>query len=159
MFERFSREARRAVTAAVEEAERRGDTSVGTEHLLLGAVAAARPGADLVGKPIDVLRDAWMEMDRAALESTGIELDMDIESAATKHRKGHVPFTGGAKQVLEDTLREAIGMGSRRLEPEHILIALTLRSPKDPAIRLLEQAGLSPDAIRTDLIQSLRRSA
>jgi ATP-dependent Clp protease ATP-binding subunit ClpC len=158
LFERFSRDARRAVTAAVEEAERRGDPSVGTEHLLVGVVSSAAPGIDLIGASVDRLRDAWGAMDVAALAATDVEIELPIEPLATR-RNGHLPLTGGAKQVLEDTLREAIGMGSRRLEPEHILIALTLRPPRDGAIRLIVQAGLSPDTIRTDLIQSMRRSA
>jgi ATP-dependent Clp protease ATP-binding subunit ClpA len=97
-------------------------------------------------------------MDQAALAATGVEIELLVDPAPTR-RSGHLPLTGGAKQVLEDTLREAIGRGSRRLEPEHILIALTLRAPRDSAIRLIERAGLSPDTIRADLIQSLRRSA
>ncbi len=36
MFNRFSKSARQAVTAAVDEAHARGDRRVGTEHLLLG---------------------------------------------------------------------------------------------------------------------------
>jgi ATP-dependent Clp protease ATP-binding subunit ClpA len=158
LFERFTREARRAVTAAVEEAEKRGDASVGTEHLLIGVVSSAAPGSNLIGASVDTLREALAAIDQAALEATGVDADLPIDPVHN-HRRGHLQFTGGAKRVLEDTLREAIGMGSRRLEPEHILIALTLRPPRDPAIRLLERAGLSPDAIRTDLIHSLRRSA
>ena len=158
MFERFSREARRAVTAAVEEAERRGDPSVGTDHLLIGVIGSAAPGSDLIGASVETLREARAEMDQAALAATGVDADLLVEPVPNR-RRGHLPFTGGAKQVLEDTLREAIGMGSRRLESEHIVIALTLRPLRDPAIRLLEQAGLSPDGIRTDLIQSMRRSA
>lgn len=158
MFERFSREARRAVTAAVEEAEERGDPYVGTEHLLIGVVRSAPPGVDLVGTPIETLREAWQAIDQAALEATGIDADLEIEVPPTR-RRGHRPFTGGAKQVLEETLREAIELDSKRLEPEHIVIALTLRPPHDPAVRLLHRAGLSPDAIRADLIQSLRRTA
>lgn len=146
------------MTAAVEEAEVRGDAYVGSEHLLIGVVASAAPGTDLIGVSVDDLRDAWTVIDHAALAATGVEVDLPI-SPPPGRRRGHRPFTGGAKQVLEGTLREAIGMGSRRLEPVHIMIALTLRPPRDTAIRLLEQAGLSPDAIRTDLIQSIRRSA
>jgi ATP-dependent Clp protease ATP-binding subunit ClpC len=158
LFERFTREARRAVTAAVEEAERRGDPSVGTEHFLIGVVFSAAPGIDLIGASLDTLREAWAAMEQAALEATGVDADLPMDPVPNR-RRGHLPFTGGAKQVLEDSLREAVGMGSRRLEPEHIVIALTLRPPSDPVIRLLGSAGLSPDAIRTDLIRSMRRSA
>ncbi len=158
MFERFSREAKRAVTAAIEEAEQRGDSHIGTDHLLVGVVASAAPEVDLVGVSVDSLRDAWLEMDRAALEATGVDADLAPTPAPTR-RRSHIPFTSGAKQVLEDTLREATTLRSRRLEPEHMVIALTLRPPRDPAIRLFGYAGLSPDTIRAELIQSLRRSA
>lgn len=158
MFERFSREAKRAVTAAVEEAEQRGDSHIGTDHLLVGLVASIAPGVDLVGASADDLRNAWLAADRAALEATGVEIDLPSEPGPSR-RRGHIPFTGGAKQVLMDTLREATALKSRRLEPEHMVIALTLRPPHDPAIRLLDAAGLSADAIRADLIETLRRSA
>ncbi len=158
MFERFSREAKRAVIAAIEEAEQRGDSHIGTEHLLVGLVASSPPGSDLVGVSAADLRTAWLEIDRAALEATGVEVDLPVEPDPYR-RRGHIPFTGGAKQVLQDTLREATALGSRRLEPEHMVIALTLRPPHDPAIRLFEAAGLCPDSIRAELIESLRRSA
>jgi hypothetical protein len=112
---------------------------------------------DLIGITTDELRSAWHAMDRAALEATGIALGPTPDG--TPSRRKHIPFTGGAKDTLTATLREAINLGSRRLEPEHMLIALTLRSPRDPAIRLLNAAGLNPDAIRADVIRSLRRSA
>ena len=131
---------------------------MGTEHLLIGVVASAAPGTDIIGTSVDTLRKAWAAIDQAALAATGVEAELPTKPIPGR-RRGHLPFTGGAKQVLEDTLREAIGMGSRRLDPEHIVIALTLRPPRDAAIRLLERAGLSADAIRSDLIEAMRRSA
>jgi ATP-dependent Clp protease ATP-binding subunit ClpA len=157
LFERFTKEARNVVTAAVAEAERRGDDHVGTDHLLAGLCAITDPGLSWIGIGIEELRTTWLEVDRTALEATGIVLNPS--PGPTAPRRGHIPFTSGAKETLAATLREAIGLGSRRLEPEHILIALTLRSPRDPAIRLLDAAGLSPDAIRAEVIRLLRRSA
>ncbi|MEU0934049.1 MULTISPECIES: Clp protease N-terminal domain-containing protein [unclassified Embleya] len=40
-------------------------------------------------------------------------------------RTGHVPFTPGAKRVLEQSLRETIERGQRHIGDEHILLALT----------------------------------
>ncbi len=73
MFEHFSKEAKRAVNAAVEEAESRGDSYVGTEHLLIGVVASAAPGTDLIGTSVETLREAWAAIDQAALAATGVE--------------------------------------------------------------------------------------
>jgi ATP-dependent Clp protease ATP-binding subunit ClpA len=157
LFERFSREARNVVTAAVAEAERRGDDHVGTDHLLAGLCATSDPSISPVGIGIEELRTIWLGLDRAALEATGIPID--LPTGMPRSRTGHIPFTSGAKETLTATLRETLELGSRKLEPEHILIALTLRSPRDPAIRLLDAAGLNPDAIRAEVIRSLRKTA
>ncbi|MET7300377.1 Clp protease N-terminal domain-containing protein [Embleya sp. NPDC005575] len=42
-------------------------------------------------------------------------------------RTGHVPFTPGAKKVLEQSLRESVARGQRHIGDEHILLALTAR--------------------------------
>jgi hypothetical protein len=64
---RFTRPARIAVTAAVEEAERRRDGHIGTEHLMLGLArsdapvlaatlreAGVDPAAVRAGRPVEV---------------------------------------------------------------------------------------------------------
>jgi len=43
MFERFTRDARAVVHAAVAEAQERDDRHVGTEHLLLALTARTQP--------------------------------------------------------------------------------------------------------------------
>ncbi|MFI6581834.1 Clp protease N-terminal domain-containing protein [Embleya sp. NPDC050493] len=42
-------------------------------------------------------------------------------------RTGHVPFTSGAKKVLEQSLRESVARGERHIGDEHVLLALTAR--------------------------------
>jgi ATP-dependent Clp protease ATP-binding subunit ClpA len=158
MFEKFSPDARKAVVTATAEAEGRGDAYVGSEHLLLG-VGVARPDlATAIGTSAEPLRDALASLDRSALEAAGVSVT--LESPDRRDVKtGHRPFTSGAKEVLKDSLREMIGMESRHIEPEHILLALTVRSAHDPALRVLEVLGLSSDTIRADVRQMMRRSA
>ena len=68
MFERFTREAREIVTTAVDEAELRGDSRVGTEHLLVAAAAA--PGLAGILPTKEELRE---ELD-VEVDSVGREL-------------------------------------------------------------------------------------
>jgi ATP-dependent Clp protease ATP-binding subunit ClpA len=42
-------------------------------------------------------------------------------------RPTHTPFTPGAKQVLEQSLRQALARGDKHIGDEHILLALTAR--------------------------------
>ena len=71
MFERFTRNARLVVTHAVEEAESRGDTRIGTEHLLIG-VARSRSLEGLM-PDVESLRAELEQMDREALASVGLD--------------------------------------------------------------------------------------
>ena len=54
MFNQFSKAARAAVAAAVDEAQRRGDTRIGTEHLLLEGMRRVDEGsAHVASAPLD----------------------------------------------------------------------------------------------------------
>jgi hypothetical protein len=113
MFERFTHQARAVVTVAVREAERRRDHHVGTEHLLLGVIAADDPltAPVIAGAGMDLQRgrQALDAADRAALAAVGVDVRVLPEPEPEPLRRGpfgrlrrkHVPFTGGAKQALE----------------------------------------------------------
>jgi ATP-dependent Clp protease ATP-binding subunit ClpA len=49
MFERFTEQSREVVTAGRQEAARMGHHYIGTEHLLLGLLAARRPDGEAAG--------------------------------------------------------------------------------------------------------------
>ncbi len=157
MFERFAKTAVRAVRAAVSTAHHRGDPGIGTEHLLIGLVAHDRELAELVGSPAE-LTTALDHLDRAALAEVGIDVGVDPIRPPAEARP-HRPFTSGAKQVLEAALEEGVALGHRHLAPGHLLLALTRRGPNDSAIRLLDATGVDPDAVRSELLRRLRRSA
>jgi ATP-dependent Clp protease ATP-binding subunit ClpA len=87
VFERFTPAARQAVARAQHEAQAFAHPWIGTEHLLLGVLAADSPGAVLLaeaGVTLDSARAAletvvgrggFCEHDAAALRSVGIDLD------------------------------------------------------------------------------------
>ena len=73
MINRFSESARAAVSAAVDEAGRRGDPRVGTEHLLLGLLHDAdSPATRSMGIDLRSARQALDSMDSDALAAVGL---------------------------------------------------------------------------------------
>jgi len=162
MFERFTKEARNAVTAAVAEAEQRDTSRVGTEHLLLAVIATGSAHLSQLaslGLTEEVLRHELDEMESQALGSVGIDQQL-IESAMsaprTRTRRRHRPFTGAAKDVLRNALLEAEALGHRRIGGAHIMLAMTTLPPQDRVTRLLEAAGTGSSALRTALLTSMR---
>jgi ATP-dependent Clp protease ATP-binding subunit ClpA len=158
MFERFTKEARLVVTHAVEEAETRGDSRIGTEHLLI-AVARSRSLEGLM-PDVESIRTELDWMDRDALASVGLDPGL-IEAAgpARRKRSGHIPFTGGAKEILKDTLRAALDLGHRHIGAEHIALALTDVEGPDRATAALYGLDLEPAILRASLLRRAREAS
>src|SRR5918999_6589090 len=55
---------------------------------------------------------------------------------------GHIPFTPGAKKVLELSLREALALRHNYIGTEHILLGM-LREGRGGAARILREAGVN----------------
>ena len=153
MFNRFSKSARAAVAAAVNEARRRGDTRTGTEHLLLGLLHEADSSAvQAIGVDLDSARRVLQTMDVEALAAVGVEVDVaELHTRPATRSSGHRPFTAAARDVLRRTLAEAQRRGDRRLESVHLLLALLDCAPRDPACQLLGRLGVDPSVVRARL--------
>ncbi|MGZ4190612.1 MAG: Clp protease N-terminal domain-containing protein [Actinomycetota bacterium] len=155
MFERFDKDARAAVIlAAKEEAGRRGDRRVGTEHMLLGLLHDG-PSARLLGVTLDSARAASEGLDREALAAVGIEVET-LPSRPTspgKHRwLASTPLTSGARGVLvRSVLAARAGKASRRITTRHLLSGLLGCEPPDPAASLLDTLGVDREAVRARL--------
>lgn len=140
--ERFTKEAREAVKAAVREAEQVHAAEVGVEHLLLALLdAPVLTGFDL---PRDELETAFRDYrrkggltkaDAEALRGLGIDVDAVIESAeqalgagvlrpGPRRRWFGMPLEADFKKALENSLRESRDLGHNYLGVEHILLAL-----------------------------------
>jgi ATP-dependent Clp protease ATP-binding subunit ClpA len=155
VLERFDKDARRAVMlAAKDEAKRRGDRRIGTDHLLLGllhdpeSVAVRTLGVDLTSA-----RAASEALDRAALAAIGIDLG-DRSLATPVQAARHAPLTSGARTVLQLSLDQARQGRSRRIQARHLLLALLARQRPDPAAELLHALGVDPSAARDRLAES-----
>jgi ATP-dependent Clp protease ATP-binding subunit ClpA len=173
MFERFTDDARQAVTLAQEEAVALHHGWIGTEHLLLGVLRGGAGGARLLqGFGVDhaAVRDevertigrGESDIDRDALATLGIDLDAVRErverafgpgalSRGRGCRRGllgpHVPFTPRAKKALELTVRESLGLGSREITGEHVVLGL-LREGDGVAAEILTARGVTLEAAR-----------
>jgi ATP-dependent Clp protease ATP-binding subunit ClpA len=150
VFNRFSRAAREVVTWAIAEAARRGDRRVGTEHLLLGLLHDSA-AASALGVTLDAARAALQSLDLEALAAVGVGVDAGELPTAAAPSTGHLPFTAAAKNTLVQTLREAVRLGSRRLEPSHLLLALLAAERPDAAVDLVARLGVDPTVVRSRL--------
>ena len=154
MFERFTRDARQAVTAAQRAARELGHRRLGTEHLLLGIAAADDAAAATLaagGATPERLRAILADTAPAeALSAIGIDLEEVRRRAEASFGPGALErgrgrggndsprFTPQAKKALELGLREALALGDDYIGTEHVLLGVlrtcllyTSPSPRD----------------------------
>ena len=156
---------------AREEARRRGDRRVGTEHVVLGLLRGPEV-APVLGCDLGAAREALDAMDRDALGAVGIDTALDAPPLPTREpalggRRAimkavltdHLPMTPVAKRVIEEAgkdRRHGRGSGapwdpSPRWSRERVLTALLSLAPPDPAAALLYALDVNRDAVRTRL--------
>jgi hypothetical protein len=156
---------------AREEARRRGDRRVGTDHLML-ALLREPDVAQVLGCDLGAAREALDAMDRDALVAVGIDKALDAPPVPTREpalggRRAivkavlvdHLPMTPVAKRVLEESgkdRRRSRGSGapwdpSPRWSRDRVLIALLSLAPPDPAAALLDALEVNRDGVRTRL--------
>jgi len=139
MFERFTEEGRRVVVFAQEEARELRHAYIGTEHLLLGML---RQSAGPAGR---------------VLNSLGVELEpvrgdvVAIVGRGEEPAGGQIPFTPRAKQVLDLSLREALGLGHDHVGSEHLLLGL-VRVQEGVALQILAGLGAEPETVRAAVL-------
>jgi ATP-dependent Clp protease ATP-binding subunit ClpA len=176
VFERFTPDAREVVVLAQEEARALRHDAIGSEHLLLSLLRLDTPTTavlrrhgldhDAVAQAV-AARAGGEDLDGEALRTLGIDLDAvrdvaeatfgpgALDAPGRRRRRGspaHIPFTAGARKVLELSLREALAMRSRSISDGHI--ALGLLRGGGTGLSLLRERGVDPEALRTDLGRS-----
>ncbi len=153
MFERFTGDARDVVKGALAQAEADGAQSVDAEHVLLallereGGRASFALAALGLAERREPVRRALAEArrragltraDADALAGLGIDVSEIVARVEEAHgvgamsgdrrdRPGRRPgFGRSARNVLEKSLRLALGRHDRRIGDEHLLLALTV---------------------------------
>jgi ATP-dependent Clp protease ATP-binding subunit ClpA len=180
MFERFTKSARRAVVLAQEEARMLDQPQIGSEHVLIGLAgdggdpaATALRGAGVTGQSLRTLlrRMDGDPLDPGALALLGIDLDQVRRAAeerfgrgaldATPGRhspKGHIPFSGQAKKVLELAVRESMALGSGSISSGHLLLGI-IRDGDAGGARLLKEAGVDLSRLREETVALVQSEA
>jgi ATP-dependent Clp protease ATP-binding subunit ClpC len=145
MFERFTDRARRVVVLAQEEARLLNHNHIGTEHILLGLVHEDEGVAAQVLESLNIRLDAVRR-----------EVEELVDRGGSPPSE-HIPFTPGAKKVLELSLREAIERGHNYLGTEHILLGL-LREGEGVACQVLVKLGANLPSVRARVLQLVAES-
>jgi ATP-dependent Clp protease ATP-binding subunit ClpC len=167
IFNRFAREARTCVEAAVEEARMLGHDSVGDEDLLLGILRSdegvAAAALSSLGVTLEGAREESEEMLSDALSSIGISLEEVRRGAGDAFDMRipddrRIPFSPRAKKALEQALREAVRLRDNRIGTEHVLLGI-LGNEDGTAVRMLAGMGVSPEALEDRLYQLRGREA
>jgi len=167
IFNRFTKETRRCVVAAVEEARMLGHDSIGDEDLLLGILRAdegvAAEALSSLGVTLEGARKESEGMLSDALSSVGISLEElrreagdAFEMRIPDYRK--IPFSPKAKKVLERALREAGRLRDNHLGTEHVMLGI-LRDEDGKAVRMLARLGVSPEMLEDRLYELRGRAA
>ena len=174
MFERFTKEARAAVTGAQDVARECGSRTIDSRHLLVAVVesstevgVALRASGSEPPAFASLLRSELRAdgLDPEALAALGIDLDAvrdrveatfgpDALDAPRRGRRGHLPFTKDARKTIELSLREAIRLEQRTIRSAHLLLGLL--HADNPGRNALIRADVDIQTLRTALAQDAR---
>lgn len=144
---------------AGQEARRRGDRKIGTEHLAL-ALLMEPEIASAVGCDLEHARNTLEALDREALAAIGVGAALDAPPLPTLPRSGRPSrasirtlLSGGLRlsPAAKTVLRES-GKGMRRGHPhpgpQYVLAGLLELQPPDPAAALLTALGVDRASLK-----------
>ncbi len=136
MFEKFTERGRKVIIYAREEAEKRQNDYLGTEHLLLGLL---REEDSL---PMIIIKKMGL-----SAEELRMEVERNLPSGSNILTFGDIPFTPRAKKVLELAVEEARLLGHSYIGSEHLLIGL-IREDAGIAGKILRSLGANLLGVR-----------
>ena len=143
---------------AREEARRRGDRKVGTEHLIL-ALLKEPVLAQALGCDLQTARDTLDAMDHDALAAVGIgaafnappiPIDEPVKRSSRPTLKAvlrdRLPMTPAAKKAMEESYKEI--RRHHKPGPQQVLLTVLELEPPDPAAGLIAALGVDRAAAR-----------
>jgi ATP-dependent Clp protease ATP-binding subunit ClpC len=142
MNDKYTENAREAITKASEIAYQLSHNYVGTEHLLIGLLKAE-------GVASKVLEKNGVEVDKV------VELVNQLIAPNNTMEAVEVDgFTPRAKRILDQSYKEAIRLKAGLVGTEHILISL-LKESDCIAVRLLNTLGINIQKLYVDILTSI----
>lgn len=146
-MERYTPQAKEALSLAVGMAESLNHGYVGTEHLLIGLLQEG------TGVAARVLEENGVEESKVVeLVSQLISPNISVQMAE------NAAYTPRARRVIENSYREAVRFKAAQIGTEHILIAI-LREGDCVASRLLNTMGISVQKLYIDLLAAMGEDA
>ncbi len=141
--EYFSESTKRAITQAVETAQKYGSKMLNTEHLLLALLN------DEVVQ--EVLKAAKSDPDTLR---TLVEEELEKTKKESLSEKEVPEPSPRTKLVFELAFQESQELGKSYVGPEHLLLAL-IREGEGLAAQILRQAGLNHTKLRTAILKKV----
>lgn len=129
MFEKFTERGRKVIIYAKEEAEKRQNDYLGTEHLLLAILREED------GLPVAILKRMGITR-----EEIRMEVERNLPPGTDLMTFDDIPFTPRAKKVLELAVEEARLLGHNYIGSEHILLGL-IREEEGIGGKILRNLG------------------
>lgn len=136
MFEKFTERGRKVIIYAREEAEKRQNDYLGTEHLLLALLREEEGISGAIIKKMGI-----------STEEVRMEIERKLPYGTNVLTFGDIPFTPRAKKVLELAVEEARLIGHSYIGSEHLLLGI-LREDEGIAGRTLRSFGANLLAAR-----------
>jgi ATP-dependent Clp protease ATP-binding subunit ClpA len=152
MVRRRSHEVAKIVlVSAMEEARRRGDRRIGTDHLLLGLLHDPSSNAgEILGIDLESARAAAAELDMDALRQIGLD-PAGWPEWEPMRSKGRMALTSGARHILSIAWLDARRRKSREIDTKGFLRAILTEARPDPAAELLAALNVDIEAARAQL--------
>ena len=144
-MERFTQRARRVLSLAHQEAERSRQSSIGTEHLILGLMDEE---GGVAGR---VLRDLGMTPERVR------EMVERVSGPATTFDPNRIELAPETQQVLEYAIEEARRLSHHYIGTEHILLGLV--RVEGTGMEVLRRLGITGDQVRRQTRRVLNESS
>ena len=143
MWEPFTKLAQHSISLARDEANRLGNTDIGTEHILLGIIAQ---GDTVAVKALEILG--------VDLETIRREVEANVGRGAPPIRD-EMQFTPDSKRVIELAFEEARMQSHNYVGTESLLLGI-IREPDGLGGRVLKGAGVDATEVRARMTSLLR---
>jgi ATP-dependent Clp protease ATP-binding subunit ClpC len=140
----FTARIRNVLSLAREQAAQRNHDFVGTEHILLAIVVEGE------GVAATVIQALGADLRQIKLE---IENIIPVGSSGTPSGPD-VPYTSGAKRVLELAMAETVTLHHSYVGTDHLLLGL-IREGQGVGAQVLAKAGITYEKARDELLRLL----